>query len=221
MKQNSVPPAVRGDVKHRLLLAAEAVFAEQGAATSVREICALAKANIAAVNYYFGSKERLYIEAVKHAHLCGMHGADFPDWPPGTPPVDRLRDFIRVMAVRMHAPASPMAMKLVMREMAHPTEAAAEVVRDHIQPIAFLLLDILRDMLPGADEERLLMIGFSVIGQLLFYRQNRLCSELIFGKEAVDRLTVGMVADHVSRFTLAALGLEPPYPSSSPPERKP
>ena len=53
----------------RLLEAAERVFAEKGyKAASVREICKQAGLNIAGVNYYFGDKERLYIEAVKYAH---------------------------------------------------------------------------------------------------------------------------------------------------------
>lgn len=50
--------------KQRLLDAAEQLFAENGfAATSLRDITALAEANLASVNYHFGSKEAL-LEAV-------------------------------------------------------------------------------------------------------------------------------------------------------------
>ncbi len=52
------------DTKTRLLDAAETLFAERGyAATSLRDITALAAANLASVNYHFGSKEAL-LEAV-------------------------------------------------------------------------------------------------------------------------------------------------------------
>ena len=45
----------------RLLDAAEGLFAEKGyAATSVREITERAGCNIAAVNYHFGGKDKLY-----------------------------------------------------------------------------------------------------------------------------------------------------------------
>ncbi len=46
--------------RDRLLDAAEALFAEQGVSeTSLRELTRLAKANLASVSYYFGSKEGL------------------------------------------------------------------------------------------------------------------------------------------------------------------
>lgn len=49
------------NVREMLLDVAERLFAERGVAeTSVRAITSEAKANVAAVNYYFGSKEELY-----------------------------------------------------------------------------------------------------------------------------------------------------------------
>jgi len=199
---------VTPDAKKRLIAAAEEAFARKGfEAVSVREICTKANANIAAVNYHFGSKDRLYIEAVKHAHNCSTVGEPFPVWPDGTAPAVKLRDFIRVMVSRMHAPVNPHSLQLMMREMAHPTEAAKEVVRDYIQPMAFQLRQILRELQPSWPEERLLMSCFSVMGQILYYRQNRPVSILIFGPAQIETLTVEAVTDHVTRFTFAALGL--------------
>ena len=105
----------------------------------------------------------------------------------------------------MHTPARPSAMKLIMREMADPGKAAGTVVDEFIRPLAFHLRGILRELLPHLDEHRLLMTGFSVIAQCLYYRQNRPLSELIFSKAEMEALTVDMVADHVVRFTLAAI----------------
>lgn len=212
MADDLSPPSESLDAKQRLLDAAERVFAEKGYdLATVREICREAGANIAAINYYFGDKERLYVESLKRAHACAdgnTLGEPVFEWPPGTPPVQKLRDFIREMASRMHAPARPSAMRLLMREMAHPSPAAQQVVIEYIRPKAFALRSILQELLPGHDPHKLLMIGFSVMGQILFYRQNRPVVELIFGKDAVDALGVGMVIDHVTRFTLAALGVD-------------
>lgn len=195
------------DARQRLLMAAEVVFANKGfEAASVREICSEAKANIAAINYHFGSKERLYIEAVKNAHSCSVRTGPPPTWPEGTPAVQKLRDFIRLIATQMTEPARHTALQLMMREMAHPSEAAREVVREFIRPMAELLRSILRELFPTAEPHRLLMVGFSVIGQCLYYRQNRPVSEIIFSPEEVGRLSTDLIVDHITRFTLAAVG---------------
>ena len=195
------------DAKQRLLVAAEEIFADYGyEGASVRQICQKAGVNIAGVNYHFGDKENLYVEAVKRAHVCSSKGMAIAEPPPGTPPQVKLTGFIRGMVANMHTPASPASMKLMMREMADPGRAANTVVNEFIRPIAFRLRDILRELFPHLPEPRLLMTCFSVMGQCLFYRQNRPIAELIFGKDHLDSLTVDMVADHVVRFTLAALG---------------
>lgn len=211
MATDELAPPETADAKQRLLEAAEVVFADKGFdLATVREICRAAGANIASINYYFGDKERLYVETLKRAHACA-DGAELGEpvfeWPAATPPVQKLRDFIRMMASRMHAPARPSAMRLLMREFAHPSPAAQQVILEFIRPKAFGLRAILQELLPGHEPSKLLMIGFSVMGQILFYRQNRPVVELIFGKDAVDALDVEMVIDHVTRFTLGALGV--------------
>lgn len=53
------------DTKERILVAAQKLFAEQGfESVSLRQITAQALANVAAVNYHFGSKEALIDEVI-------------------------------------------------------------------------------------------------------------------------------------------------------------
>lgn len=210
-KANASEPPGEADARERLILAAQDAFAEHGyKAATVRDICRAAGVNIAAVNYYFGDKEQLYIEAVKYAHSCAAQMQSFPALPQDTPPAEKLRVFIREMVSRMHAPASPSAMKLMMREMADPGRAAHVVVSEFIQPVAFALRAIVRELLPHLSEQQTLMVGFSIMGQCLYYRQNRPVSEVIFGKDAVSALDPDAVAEHVVQFTLAALGYAKP-----------
>ena len=198
-----------GDARERLLAAAEVEFAERGYdGATVREITRRAGVNIASVNYYFGDKERLYVATVKYAHSCAT-GGPLPTAPEGATAVQRLEGFIRELVRRMHAPARPTSMKLMMREMADPGKAAGVVVDEFVRPMAFALREHLRAVLPGLDEKRLLLTGFSVIGQCLFYRQNRPVAELIFGKDTIAALDLDAVAGHITRFTLAALGYGP------------
>src|SRR5437879_12820819 len=99
--------------KQRLLDAAEIVFAEKGFyASAVDEITRRAGANRAAISFHFGGKERLYIETVKYAHRTCHEGVPFPEYPPGTPAVERLRGFIRTVVTRMAAEPDPYATQL-------------------------------------------------------------------------------------------------------------
>lgn len=195
------------DAKQRLLLAAEEVFAEKGfTLATIREITDKAGANIAAINYHFGDKERLYIETVRFAHSCASKEMPLPPESINASPAQKLKSFIHQLATNMTQPTRTSSLRLMMREMSQPTAAAHAIVTEFIQPMAFALHAIIRDMLPSASDSRVLMIGFSIIGQILFYRQNRQVAELIFGREPVEALTTEMIAEHVTRFTLAALG---------------
>jgi AcrR family transcriptional regulator len=54
------------ETHERILDTAQKLFAERGLdATSVRDITAAAACNVAAVNYHFGGKENLYVEAFR------------------------------------------------------------------------------------------------------------------------------------------------------------
>src|SRR5918993_366458 len=83
--------------RQRLLDAAGEVFAEHGfRAATVREICRRADANVAAVNYHFGDKEKLYAAVLEYAHRCAMQNV--PSAPAtGATPEQRLRGFVHAM----------------------------------------------------------------------------------------------------------------------------
>src|SRR5262245_30296780 len=108
------------DTRERLLEAASQVFADKGyEKATVREICTAAiVSNLAAVNYYFGDKERLYIESVKRAHRLRIAQIPLPVWKPDTSPEEKLRGLILVVTKRFVAQSSqPWHEQLMMREV--------------------------------------------------------------------------------------------------------
>lgn len=203
------PITVSDETRQRLLDAAVSVFAEKGyEAAAVREITDLAGANTAAINYHFKGKQGLYVEAAKYAHRMLCVGIPFPEWPADMPPAERLREFIRVMTRQMMAEPNEAALQLMMREMVHPTEACAEVVREYIRPIADGLRAILAALLPpDTPEVKLWLTGFSVVGQCLHYRLSRAVSRRLMGDAAFAKLDPEEVANHIAEFCLAALAL--------------
>lgn len=201
------------ETRRRLLDAAIGLFADVGFdGASVRQICDRAGVkNIGAINYHFQSKERLYAEAVKEALCHNSDATPFPAWGPNAPATQKLREFVHTIMIRMLDNKHPAAMQLVMREFSRPTLALDEAIRQNIKPMADLLHGILADLLPKMPFEERVLIGFSIIGQCLYYHQNRLVSEVLFGKEALAHLTAERIAKHVADFTLSALGFRPPF----------
>src|SRR5215475_2944813 len=92
------------DTRDRIIEAAGQMFADRGFdTTTVRDICHAAGANIAAVNYYFGDKQRLYVEAVLRANRWRMEKAALPNWTTDTSPETKLTDFIATFIRRVRA----------------------------------------------------------------------------------------------------------------------
>lgn len=198
------------DPRERILLAAGREFAERGyEAATVREICGAAGVNVAAVNYYFGDKRRLYIESVRHAHEQRLRQVPQPDWAPGTPAAEKLRDFIGNLLERMLGDGqAPWQVKLMMREVIQPTEACRELVEDYIRPHFGLLLGILDELVGGGlPASELRRIGLSIIGQCFLYRAAGEVVAMLVPAGEIDAFhTPWAIADHVTRFSLAAVG---------------
>jgi AcrR family transcriptional regulator len=201
------------DARDRLLRAAGQAFAEHGfEGATVRDICLAANANVAAVNYYFGDKRRLYIESVKHAHRSRVEQVPLPEWPAGTPAAARLHDFIDTMLERMLGFGQPpWQVRLMLREVLQPTDACRELVEDYIRPHFEVLLGILDDIAEGRlPRSELRRVGMSIVGQCFLYRAaGDVVGMLVPADELASLHTPKRLAEHVTRFSLAALGAAP------------
>jgi AcrR family transcriptional regulator len=209
---------IQDPTKARLLEAAGEEFAEKGyEAARVRSICRKAGANPAAVNYHFGDKEQLYIEAVIEAHRCGSTLLPESVFEDGTP-AEQLRAFVRhflenVLAMRENT----WHRALMLRELLQPSSACEALVRESIRPRFERLMGVMRQVCPDAEERKLHALAFSVIGQCLHYKVARPVAERLIGPTAYAALDLDFLTDHITAFTLAALGLAPPYDRSGEP----
>ncbi|SHF95477.1 transcriptional regulator, TetR family [Desulfacinum infernum DSM 9756] len=194
------------ETRQRLLDAACRVFAEKGyKAARVADICRRARANVAAVNYHFGNKAALYVEAWKYAFSLGKPTA--ADIPAHLDPEERLRAFVRRFLRHVVEPdASHLFMRLYFMELIHPTGLVNEIWQQLIEPHRRVLLRILADLL-GKDpsDPQVLFCELSVVGQcraacMLRHRDLEYLLDAPVTDDLVDRLT-----DHITRFSLAGI----------------
>ncbi len=207
--------------KARLLEAAGEEFAEKGfMGATVRSICKKADANVAAVNYHFGDKERLYVQTVMEAHRCGV-SPDLegdPDLGPG-PAAERVRRFVRGFLQNVLAVDRDRSWhhELLLRELIRPSIASDVLVREVIRPRYQGLRAAVRELVPEVDDQRLDAICFSIVGQCLHYKIGRNIGQRLLGPERFSAMTLDYLADHIARFTLAAVGAGPTLKDESGP----
>ena len=199
----------RTETRQRLLEAAGEVFAERGFRdATIREICRRARANLAAVNYHFGDKQRLYAAVMEYAHACALEKyplarGEVSD----TPAAERLETFVRYLLLSVFDQGAPAWLgKLMAREMIEPTSALDTLVEVIILPMARQLGAIVRELLgPAATDEQVHRCQMSIIGQCLHYRNARPVIERLFPEQQYAPQDIARMADHITRFSLCAL----------------
>ena len=200
--------------EQRILEAAAQVFADVGyERATIREVCRRAAANVAAVNYHFESKERLYLETLRWAmRLC--HGADQEEMlafaaRDDVSPRDRLTGLVRRFAVTMLGARPEWHTRLLLRELGRPTRGdltTKAILEEFMAPRFRALATAIAPFLPaGTDHETLALHVMSVTGQVLYHRIATPAALHFLGRDAYDAEFVERVAAHVAGFTLAAL----------------
>ena len=99
----------------------------------MRDICRVARANVAAVNYHFGDKLGLYREVMQSAIDAMRATSDAArEAGAGQSPEEQLRLFISIFVHRVLTPGNDIVHKLVNREMNDPTPALDTLV-EHVR----------------------------------------------------------------------------------------
>lgn len=201
-----IEPPDGPDTRGRLLAAAETVFAAEGFHhATIRSICTLANANIAAVNYHFRDKDGLYAAVLQNVFERARARAPLPPKDAGSPEA-RLGAFIRAMLTRMLGDSDdthPEA--LIAREMIEPSAALDIIVDRMMRPVWNELRGIVREISGETDDREVDLLAMSVIGQLVAYKHCRAVVERLAGRTDFTPAGLSRLADHITRFSLAAL----------------
>lgn len=200
-----------GDTKGRLMAAAGRVFSEKGfKAATVRDICRLAGANVAAVHYHFGDKAGLYRALLDEAFELGLKR--YPPnmgLPENAPAEERLFAFVHSFLLRMLGDGSDAwCGKLMALELNEPTPALDHLVERYITPMSRQLRRIAADLLADGtkpEDDRAFLCAMSIAGQ---------CQHIFRNRAVIDKLSPGFkteaedvmaLARHITEFSLCAL----------------
>jgi AcrR family transcriptional regulator len=144
------------ETRDRVLAAAEQLFAEHGfRKVTVREICRVAGANVASVNYHFRDKFGLYRE-VLHSAIVVMRATTEAARKAGQgrPAEEQLRQFISIYLHRLLTPGHESIQRLIHWELHDPSPALDEIVDQAIRPRIEYLADVVARMIerdPGDE----------------------------------------------------------------------
>lgn len=194
--------------REKLVQAAGEVFAESGFRdATVREICARAGANVAAVNYHFRDKLGLYTEVIKSAIMAQQPAGQNPIEAHQTSPRAALTALVHQWLERVRDGGKPAWFARIMaHEMTQPTPALDRVT-EAMQP-NYLRLRTLVGKLIGrsANDARTRMCVHSVVGQILHYVQSRpMLARLWPDLDLDDAKQRRAIADHIVEFSIAGL----------------
>ncbi|MFW6161312.1 MAG: CerR family C-terminal domain-containing protein [Planctomycetota bacterium] len=197
------------DTRQRVLESATQLFADNGFhETTVHEICDAAQANIAAVNYYFGSKRQLYDAAWRHAYQLTSEATDLnPQWNQNRPPEELIKAFIkaRVRDAFSEGP-SRYFWDILMKEHAEPTSVHRDIILEVLKPQGQRLTGLVGTLVGlEPEDQRVWMCVFSLVGQLAFINAHRRIARRLFGDRPPVPLDPEVLIEHYTRMFFAGL----------------
>ncbi|MFH1136534.1 MAG: CerR family C-terminal domain-containing protein [Pseudomonadota bacterium] len=196
--------------KRRLLEAAGEVFAEKGFhEAGIAEICELAGVNVAAVNYHFGGKEKLYVETWRHFFEESLAAHPFDGGVPASaPPEERLRGRISALIHRV-TDENNREFHIAQNELAGPTGLLDDILDKTLGPLTLDLEGLLRELLgPRADPRQVAYCRLGITAQCF--------NPLVAGRRPSPKKKggpgfrreiddVAAYAEHVAAFSLAGI----------------
>jgi TetR/AcrR family transcriptional regulator, regulator of cefoperazone and chloramphenicol sensitivity len=192
--------------RDRLLTAGTRLFAQRGFQNvTVRDICAAATANVAAINYHFAGKEGLYMEVLRTAVTIMRGTTDaMVQAGLGQPPEAQLESLVRTFLERVCAGRDGWIHQLMMQEMREPTAGMDLIVEEVIAPrFAYLRAVVARLLGCAVDDPRVSACAVSVQSQMMVVLKSPIAAKM--GVPAMTPADVPAVARHIATFSIAGI----------------
>lgn len=185
------------------------MFAERGyGGVTLKDIVAAAGVNSAAVNYHFGDKHGLYQAVIRH-NLEQREQAAPIDTPEKKrlAPEARLHDFVHTLMIQLLDDNLPSVMsRLMLREAIEPTavfdQAVEQLPKRQLRMLDAMIFDIVGR---GCSRASVRRMSISVLGQCVYYRYAQKFLERIEPPVRYTPRNIEAIAEHIYRFSLAAI----------------
>jgi AcrR family transcriptional regulator len=194
--------------RSRLLRTAQRLFAERGyAGTSVRQITAQARANLGAITYHFGSKERLH-----HAVLTGLFTPlaerISAEADAGSAPLAALERIVIIYFeyFREH----PDLPRLMLQELSQAGPFPPELARQQRRVREAIVTLISRGQADGSVRPGMpMLMALGVVAQPVFLAVARRAMTHVAGLDAADPAVMAQAARHAAQFVRQGLAATP------------
>jgi AcrR family transcriptional regulator len=227
--QKGTDAKVTGATRERILNAAEQLFVSQGfEATSLRRITSEAGANLAAVNYHFGSKEALLREvferrlrALNAERLAELEAAEVAANGRSLA-MEKLIEAFLLPVLRLsrdRARGGHIFIRLLGRAYTEPTETVRRLLAEEYVEVVERFKRALFHALPHIPEKELIWRMHFALGAMSYAIAGTDSVQLIASYEVQDTSNIEAIMKRIVPFIVA--GISAPVPAASAPsERK-
>lgn len=164
-----------GATLENLITSAVVVFSQKTFRdATVAEICQHARANIAAISYHFGSKQELFITALKRAFEVAEKTYPIRGFSPHSqPPSEAIATFSRALLRRSFDPGPPGDFNRIMSLNIHASGSPVSSILIEVRKLELDYLDdLVRRELPAADPESRAQARFNIINSAVIFTMN-------------------------------------------------
>jgi len=194
---------MKKNVKLELVNCARSTFAEDGyRGATLAKISERASANIAAVNYHFGGKEKLFREVLRNASAIAdetypIRGGDSPE--------QRLKTFIGAFVRRTYDPGPAGDFNRIMGRTVNDAGVPMDVVMEEVQLLQVNELENIVAQLVGTEPAVLRACVAHVLGTCTFLVHHQQVTTPYLLPNGTDETQLEPLIERLHRFALGGL----------------
>jgi len=144
--------------KEVLLRCATELFAEHGySGTTIADICKTAEANIAAVNYHFGSKDQIFIESLRHSFQIAEEAYPISGGlPENADPMEKITAFVKALLLRSFDKGPAGNFERILARTVYTPKSPISIIMIEIQQLALDYLDGLLSLILNGEPQSII-----------------------------------------------------------------